>query len=86
MTAKDSEKIKDRLLEGVKEVTRDSSAKFPLGSYRGFEVYVERAATRMSGKDGFQLSLRGRVNGSSGRGICSTILRKSSVWPICFSA
>ena len=58
-TAKDSEKIKDRLLEGVKEVTRDSSAKFPFGSYRGFEVYVERAATRMSGKDGFQLSLRG---------------------------
>lgn len=59
LTAKDSEKIKDRLLEGVKEVTRDSSAKFPLGSYRGFEVSVERAATRMSGKDGFQLSLRG---------------------------
>ena len=43
----------------MKEVTRDSSAKFPFGSYRGFEVYVERAATRMSGKDGFQLSLRG---------------------------
>lgn len=58
-TAKDSEKIKDRLLEGVKEVTRDSSAKFPFGFYRGFEVSVERAATRMSGKDGFQLSLRG---------------------------
>lgn len=59
LTAKDSEKIKDRLLEGVKEVTRDSSAKFPLGFYRGFEVSVERAATRMSGKDGFQLSLLG---------------------------
>lgn len=59
LTAKDSEKIKDRLLEGVKEVTHDSSAKFSLGSYRGFEVSVERAATRMSGKDGFQLSLRG---------------------------
>ena len=58
-TAKDSEKIKDRLLEGVKEVTRDSSATFPFGSYRGFEVSVERAAIRMSGKDGFQLSLRG---------------------------
>ena len=59
LTAKDSEKIKDRLLEGVKEVTRDSSAKFPFGFYRGFEVSVERAATRMSGKDGFQLSLLG---------------------------
>lgn len=59
LTAKDSEKIKDRLLEGVKEVTRDSSAKFPFGFYRGFEISVERAATRMSGKDGFQLSLRG---------------------------
>lgn len=58
-TAKDSEKIKDRLLEGVKKVTRDSSATFPFGSYRGFEVSVERAVTRMSGKDGFQLSLRG---------------------------
>lgn len=58
-TAKDSEKTKDRLLEGVKEVTRDSNAKFPFGSYRGFEISVERAATRMSGKDGFQLSLRG---------------------------
>ena len=59
LTAKDSEKIKDRLLEGVKEVTRDSSAEFPFGFYRGFEVSVERTTTRMSGKDGFQLSLRG---------------------------
>ena len=58
-TAKDSEKIKDRLLEGVKEVTRDSSAKVLFGSYRGFEVYVERATMRMSGKDGFQLALLG---------------------------
>ena len=57
--AKDHEKIKDRLLGGVKEVTRDSSAKILFGSYRGFDVYVERAATRMSGKDGFQLSLLG---------------------------
>lgn len=58
-TAKDSEKIKDRLLDGVKEVTRDSSAKVLFGSYRGFEVYVERATMRMSGKDGFQLTLLG---------------------------
>lgn len=58
-TAKDSDKIKDRLLDGVKEVTRDSSAKVLFGSYRGFEVYVERAAKRLSGKDGFQLSLLG---------------------------
>ena len=58
-TAKDSDKIKDRLLDGVKEVTRDSSAKVLFGSYRGFEVYIERAATRMSGKDGFQLALLG---------------------------
>ncbi|WP_291447685.1 SNF2-related protein [Desulfovibrio sp.] len=57
--AKDGEKIKDRLLDGVKEVTRDSSAKVLFGSYRGFEVYVERAAKRLSGKDGFQLALRG---------------------------
>ena len=58
-TAKDSDKIKGRLLDGVKEVTRDSSAKVLFGSYRGFEVYIERAATRMSGKDGFQLALLG---------------------------
>ena len=58
-TAKDSDKIKDRLLDGVKEVTRDSSAKVLFGSYRGFEVYVERATMRMSGKDGFQLALLG---------------------------
>ncbi len=57
-TAKDSEKIKDRLLDGVKAVTSNSSVKVLFGSYRGFEVYVERAATR-SGKDGFQLSLLG---------------------------
>ena len=57
--AKDSDKIKDRLLDGVKEVTRDSSAKVLFGSYRGFEVYIERAAMRMSGKDGFQLVLLG---------------------------
>lgn len=59
-TAKDSRKDKRTVcLKAVKEVTRDSSAKFPFGSYRGFEVSVRRAATRMSGKDGFQLSLRG---------------------------
>lgn len=58
-TARESDKIRDRLLDGIKEVTRDSSTKFLFGSYRGFEVSVERAATRMSGKDGFQLSLRG---------------------------
>ena len=57
--AKDGEKIKDRLLGGVKEVTRDSSAKVLFGSYRGFEVYVERAAKRLSGKDGFLLTLLG---------------------------
>ena len=57
-TARDSDKIRDRLLDGIKEVTRDSSAKFLFGSYRGFEVFVERSR-RAGGKDGFQLSLLG---------------------------
>ena len=57
-TARDSDKIRDRLLDGIKEVTRDSSAKVLFGSYRGFEVFVERSR-RAGGKDGFQLSLLG---------------------------
>ena len=57
-TARDSDKIRDRLLDGIKEVTRDSSAKFLFGSYRGFEVFVERSR-RAGAKDGFQLSLLG---------------------------
>ena len=57
-TARDSDKIRDRLLDGIKEVTRDSSAKFLFGSYRGFEVFVERSR-RIGGRDGFQLSLQG---------------------------
>lgn len=60
-TARDSDKIRDRLLDGIKEVTRDSSATFLFGSYRGFEVSVERSR-RAGGKDGFQLSLLGAEN------------------------
>ena len=49
-TAKDSEKIKDRLLGGVKEVTRDSSAK-SCSALSRFRCLC-RAATRMGSKDG----------------------------------
>lgn len=44
LTEKDSEKIKNRLLDGVKEVTRNSSAKVPFGSYRGFDVHIVRSS------------------------------------------
>ena len=58
LTEKDSEKIKNRLLDGVKEVTRNSSAKVPFGSYRGFDVHIVRSSL-LYGSDGFRLTMRG---------------------------
>ena len=53
----DNEKMKNHLLDGIKEVTRNSSAKYPFGTYRGFDVFVERY--RGFNNDGFRLSLKG---------------------------
>lgn len=58
LTEKDSEKIKNRLLDGVKEVTRNSSAKVSFGSYRGFDVHIVRSSL-LYGSDGFRLTMRG---------------------------
>ena len=57
LTEKDSEKIKNRLLDGVKEVTRNSSAKVSFGSYRGFDMNIVRASGL--GSDGFRVTLQG---------------------------
>ena len=57
LTEKDNETIKNRLLDGVKEVTRNSSAKVPFGSYRGFAMTIVRAAGL--GADGFRVTLQG---------------------------
>ena len=49
--------MKNHLLDGIKEVTRNSSAKYSFGTYRGFDVFVERY--RGFNNDGFRLSLKG---------------------------
>ena len=54
----DNEKMKNHLLDGIKEVTRNSSAKYPFGTYRGFEVSVERYRG-IGDNDGFRLALKG---------------------------
>ena len=54
----DNEKMKNHLLDGIKEVTRNSSAKYPFGTYRGFDVSVERYRG-LGDRDGFRLALKG---------------------------
>ena len=57
LTEKDSEKMRDILVGGIKEVTRNSSAKVPFGTYRGFDMLIARAP--WGGRDGFRIILQG---------------------------
>lgn len=57
LTGKDSKKILDILVGGIKEVTRTSSAEVPFGTYRGFEMTIVRASG--FGSDGFRIILQG---------------------------
>ena len=59
LTAKDNEQMRDWLIGGVKEVTRNASAKVLFGVYRGFDIYVERLPKLMGNGDGFRLTLKG---------------------------
>ena len=59
LKAKDNEKMRDQLIGGVKEVTRNASAKVLFGTYRGFDVHIERMSKLMGGSDGFRLTLKG---------------------------
>ena len=59
LTAKDNEQMRDWLIGGVKEVTRNASAKVLFGAYRGFDIYVERLPKLMGNGDGFRLTLQG---------------------------
>ena len=59
LQAKDNEKMRDQLIGGVKEVTRNASAKVLFGTYRGFDVYIERMSKIMGDGDGFRLALKG---------------------------
>ncbi len=54
----DNEKMRNHLVGGIKEVTKNSSAKYHFGSYRGFDVYVERFRG-IGDQDGFRLALKG---------------------------
>ena len=61
LTDKHSEEIKNHLLTGIKETTRDSSAKVAFGNYRGFDVLITRCAVMGSG-DGFCFIMKGAGN------------------------
>lgn len=52
------EKMRNHLLDGIKQVPRNSSAKYHFGSYRGFDVYVESFRGVFS-QDGFRLAQKG---------------------------
>lgn len=60
LTGKDSKKIQDILVGGIKEVTRKSSAEVPFGNYRGFDMTIVRASG--FGSDGFRIILQGADN------------------------
>lgn len=55
---KDSEKIRNHLLSGIKEVTRNSSAKVKFGKYRGFDIFIKRVSG-LASQEGFRLILKG---------------------------
>lgn len=55
---KDGEKMRDILVGGIKEVTRNSSAKVPFGTYRGFKLTIARSMGFAS-QDGFRIILQG---------------------------
>ena len=61
LTDKHSEEIRDHLLSGIKETTRDSSAKVAFGNYRGFDVFVTRCLVLGSG-EGFCFIMKGAGN------------------------
>lgn len=55
---KDSEKMRDILVGGIKEVTRNSSAKVLFGTYRGFKMTIVRSMG-LASQDGFRILLQG---------------------------
>ena len=55
---KDSDRMKDILVSGVKEVTRNFGKKALFGSYRGFDVQIVRH-TSFGGNGGFRFSILG---------------------------
>lgn len=54
----DSDHMAERLRNGVKEVTRNFGKKALFGTYRGFDVYIQRH-TQFGGADGFRFALQG---------------------------
>lgn len=55
---KDGEKMRDILVGGIKEVTRNSSAKVLFGTYRGFKMTIARSMG-LASQDGFRILLQG---------------------------
>lgn len=55
---KESDKMRDILVGGIKEVTRNSGAKVLFGTYRGFELTIVRS-TGFASQDGFRIILQG---------------------------
>ncbi len=56
---KDGEKMRDILVGGIKEVTRNSSAKVLFGTYRGFKMTIARSMGLVGSQDGFRILLQG---------------------------
>jgi hypothetical protein len=55
---RDSERMKEQLREGVKEVTRNFGKKALFGNYRGFDIQIVRH-TSFGGNDGFRFAIQG---------------------------
>ena len=55
---KDGDKMRDLLVGGIKEVTRNSGAKVLFGTYRGFKMTIVRSMGFAS-QDGFRILLQG---------------------------
>ncbi|WP_165067997.1 helicase C-terminal domain-containing protein [Desulfovibrio sp. ZJ200] len=55
---RDGEKMRDILVGGIKEVTRNSGAKVLFGTYRGFTMTIIRSMS-ISSYDGFRIILQG---------------------------
>lgn len=56
---KDGQKMRDILVGGIKEVTKNSSAKVLFGTYRGFKMTIARSMGFVASQDGFRLILQG---------------------------
>ena len=81
---KDGDKMRDLLVGGIKEVTRNSGAKVLFGTYRGFKMTIVRSMGFAS-QDGFRILLQGAGDQQFQPDNLRYSLTTSSACPACFS-